>query len=200
MLVLTMSEWTRRQVERAARGESAAISWFYQRFAPPLLRRLGARFAYLRAIDPEDLLHDTFIYLLGHEGRALHRFISQTPLSALTDHAIEQFLWSAACGVTSNRLRTQRRYTADLLLPDRPAQAIRSSEGSTLARDALARLAACLAERGEDHYLYFQFRYLHGLTPAEIVTATGWSRKKTYKLKQTLDEALENCLERLGLA
>ncbi len=194
-----MSEWIRRQVERAARGESAAIGWFYQRFAPSLLRRLGARFAYLKACDPEDLLHDTFIYVLSRESLALRRFLDQAPLDASTDAAVERFLWSAACGVASNRLRTGRRHAAHRLEPERAANAIRSGEGRALARDALVRLASCLAERGEAHYLYFQLRYLDGLTPAEIVQATGWSRKKTYKLKQALDEALEQCVQRLGL-
>ncbi len=194
-----MSEWIRRQVERAAQGESAAIGWFYQRFAPPLLRRLGARFAYLQAHDPEDLLHDTFLYVLSRENLVLRRFLDQTPPDASTEAALERFLWSAACGVTSNRLRSARHHPSDQLDAQRQLDAIRSGEGQVLARDTLERLQSCLAERGQAHYLYFQLRYLDGLTPAEIVRATGWSRKKTYKLKQTLDEALKRCIERLEL-
>ncbi len=206
-----MSQWMQHQVRRAARGDSSAITWLYQTFAPRLLRRLRARFGAVPALDPEDLLQDTFLYTLRHEGRALERFLTRIratetdeegprePSSDDATSALDGFLWSAACGVASNRRRSALRHPAAPLESVRQTETAQDDEGSALARDALERLAACLANRGDALQLYFQFRYVDGLTPAEIVHATGWSRKKTYKLKQSLDEALERCMTLLGL-
>jgi len=40
---------------------------------------------------------------------------------------------------------------------------------------------------------------MDNLTPEEIAQSTGWSRKATYKLKQTLNSEVQTCAEALGL-
>ena len=194
-----MTDSVRPQILRVLEGESEALAWLYDSFAPLLLRRLTARFGGVPHLDPEDLLQDTYLYVLGRECRALRRFLARTPPESHGRTALEQFLWSAACGLASNRMRSLlRRPTVPLgergdLVPEP------GGEGHTVARNALERLGDCLARRGERFYLYFQLRYLDGLKPAEITYTTGWSRKKTYKLKQELDQALDRCLAQLGL-
>lgn len=189
----------REEVGRAADGESAAISRLYEAFAPALLRRLRARFGNQPGLDPEDLLQDTFLYALSRDGHPLRRFLRQPRRASSAAEALHHFLWNAACGVASNRRRSVLRHPTAALDTTPERTMAHGGEAPALARDALTRLAACVAESGDAHQLYFQLRYVDGLTPAEVVHATGWSRKKTYKLKQRLDDALDHCLEQLGL-
>ncbi len=192
-----MPETIRSEIRRILAGDRAAIAWLYDTFAPRLLRRLGLRFGAIP--DREDLMQDTFLYLLGHDGRALARFLERTAPDEQTDSAFERFLWSAACGLASNRRRSLLRHPTAPIDEHRELLPTPGGEDRAIARDALERLGECLYQNGERFYLYFQLRYRDGLKPAEIVRATGWSRKKTYKLKQSLDEALGRCVEALEL-
>lgn len=190
-------------VSRILAGDRAAVAWLYDTFAPRLLRRLVRRFGAIRGLDAEDLLQDTFIYLLSHDGRALGRFRTRHTDAAPEPQDLEHFLWSAACGIASNRQRSLRRRPAAALSEREVAHAPSASAGGespALARDALERLGACLFRSGDRLHLYFQLRYLDGHKPAEIARITGWSMRVTYKLKQALDAALEGCVEELELS
>ncbi len=191
-------------VSRILTGDRAAIAWLYDTFAPRLLRRLALRFGAAGGLDSEDLLQDTFIYLLSHDGRALERFRARHTDGDPGEQDLEHFLWSAACGIASNRRRSLRRHPAASLGEREPAPTPIASAGGgenpALARDALERLGACLLRSGDRLHLYFQLRYLDGHKPAEIARITGWSKRATYKLKQSLDAALEGCVEELELS
>ncbi len=188
-----MPESIPAQISRILAGDREAAGWLYDTFAPRLLRRLGQRFA-AHGLDPQDLLQDTFLYVLGSDGRVLERFRAR----AVDERDLEHLLWNAACGIASNRRRSVLRHPAAALDP-RALPPTAGGEGRAVARDALKRLGDCLFAGGERPYLYFQLRYLDGHTPAEIADITGWSRKATYKLKQTLDQALDRCVEELGI-
>lgn len=193
-----MSEALRSTIHDILAGDRDAIGWLYDTFAPELARRLGARFAGF-GLDGHDLLHDTFVYVLAEEGRVLRRFLDQTSVDRCDEEALRRFLWNAACGIASNRRRSVLRHPAVAVDEHRDAVTEGGPERWSLARDALSKLAACLFRRSASYALYFQLRYVDGLTPAEVVASTGWSKKKTYKLKQTLDDALDRCVELLGL-
>ncbi len=186
-------------ISRILAGDRAAVAWLYDTFAPRLLRRLRLRFGAVRGLDSEDLLQDTFIYLLSHDGRPLERFRARHKDADPEKQELEHFLWSAACGIASNRRRSLRRRPA-ASLDDRQIASETGGENPALARDALERLGACLFRSGERLHLYFQLRYLDGHKPAEIAQLTGWSMRATYKLKQSLDTALEGCVEELELS
>ncbi len=177
-------------------GDRDALAWIYDTFAPGLMRRLGQRFQNSLGLEAEDLLHDTFVYVLRPEARVLERFLDRPGVP--TEASLSQFLWSAACGIASNRRRSLVRHPTTLLR-DHQATTEARDEEPVLARDALERLARCLLRRGDRSYLYFQLRFRSGLTPAEVAATTGWSKRATYKLKQLLDAALVKCLEELGL-
>ncbi len=193
-----MSESILAAISRILSGDREAVAWLYDTFAPRLLRRLGLRFAGTQGLDPEDLVQDTFLYALKQEGQVLDRFRQRHSGSEPMAQDLENFLWGAACGIASNRRRSLLRH------PSAPIDSLTLStdreEGLTLARDALERLAACLSQSGHRLELYFQLRYRDGHKPAEIAHITGWSQKATYKLKQTLDSALDACIETLELA
>ncbi len=195
-----MSDSILAAISRILAGDRDAVAWLYDTFAPRLLRRLGQRFGSIRGLDREDLLHDTFLYVLDHDGRVLERFVQRTADAEATEEALDRFLWSAACGIASNRRRSVLRHPAAPIDDQQEVASAGGGEGPAVARDVLERLGDCLFRRGERLYLYFQLRYLDGLRPAEIAQATGWSRKAAYKLKQSLDEALDRCVVKLGLA
>ncbi|MEM7354647.1 MAG: hypothetical protein AAF657_27815 [Acidobacteriota bacterium] len=187
------------RISRILAGDRAAVAWLYDTFAPRLLRRLGQRFGGMRGLDREDLLQDTFLYVLKENGRVLERFRGHQRGSEPREVELEHFLWSAACGIASNRRRSLLRHpAASLDGPELEPEV--SGEGSALARDALERLADCLLRNGDRLELYFQLRYRDGHKPAEIARITGWSQRTTYKLKQALDEALDHCIEVLELS
>ena len=194
-----MAESVSSKVEGILSGDPEARAWIFDHFAPRLLRKLGQRFGAQRGLDREDLLQDTFLYLFAHLGRALRRFLDQAQ-GEPDEVALDHFLWNAACGIASNRRRSLLRHPT-ATLDDRDVSPVLGeegrSEGRTLARDVLERLARCLLADGRRLVLYFQLRYRDGLKPAEIARATGWSRRATYKLKQSLDLALDLCLKKL---
>lgn len=188
----------RAQLSRALVGDAEAVGWLYDQFAPQLSRKLERRFGPVPGLESADLLHDTFVYLLADEGRVLKRFLER-PTEA-TEAAFAQFVWSAACGIASNRRRSLARHPTDSLDARQRTLATDDGEGATAARDVLDRLARCLLRRGDRSYLYYQLRYRDGLTPTEVARVTGWSQRATYKLKQALDRAVDRCLEEMGLS
>ncbi len=189
-------------ISRILSGDRVAVAWLYDTFAPRLLRRLGLRFAGIPGVDPEDLLQDTFLYALKQEGQVLERFRRGHSRGEPQEQDLEHFLWSAACGIASNRRRSLLRHPAteiDSQTFQDQVMLSQRDDGPALARDALERLAACLSKSGDRLELYFQLRYRDGHKPAEIAHLTGWTQKATYKLKQALDTALDSCIEVLEL-
>ena len=186
--------------ERLAAGDPAAVAWLYDHAAPGLYQRLRRRYGYPGGPDAADLLQETFLLCLRDGARLLRTFAAGQPAGAPALPAFQRYLWDQACGLAANARRSvwSRRVSP---LPEAPlAAAEPPAERSAISRDALERLDGCLAGWGERLYLYFKLRYVDGLTPDEIAAGTGWSKKATYKLKQALNEAVEQCAGQLGLA
>ena len=145
------------------------------------------------------MLHDSFLPLF-QQARLVDNFLEQVPAEEQTVPRFEIFLWNHACGIASNRRRSLKR-RVDAPWPDEePGSLSGDPERASLSRDILARLADCLEASGRRIYLYYKLRYVDGLTPGEIMNVTGWSRKATYKLKLSLNEAVGRCAKRLGIA
>lgn len=186
-------------VRRIQSGDREAAAWLYDEFATLLLRRLESRYSYLSHSDLEDLLHDTFLLALRDDSRLLRAFVERAPPSEREPAALGRYLWDLACGLVTNRRRAVAfRSASPLPEPDEIAAA-GALETLVLQRDLLARLDACLAGTDSRLYLYFQLRFVDGLTPEEIALATGWERKATYKLRETLNAAVRECCRQLGM-
>lgn len=189
-----MDRWLRRLVA----GDSAATAWLYDTFAGRLYRRLELRYGYPGGLDTEDLLHDAFVFFFQHDARVLRRFLEEFSPEEQTPARLERYLWDLACGLAANRRRSQGRakvipFTRDEISPTP------SIESSMIDRDRLARLGECIEGHGTRIFLYYKMRFHDGLKPAEIKRITGWSSKSTYKLKQTLTRAVEQCVDQLQL-
>jgi DNA-directed RNA polymerase specialized sigma24 family protein len=185
-------------LRRVAWGDARSAGWLYDTFAPVLLRRLHQRYGYLGEPELEDLLQETFLLVLREDGRLLLRFAERAGAAADAP-SLERFLWDQACGMASNRRRSAsyRKVVPISDHPDLPDPG-REEQGA-IDRDLIEQLDACLQGGGTRIYLYYKLRYRDGLTPEEIAEATGWSRKATYKLRQSLDEVVERCAARLGI-
>jgi DNA-directed RNA polymerase specialized sigma24 family protein len=188
----------RELAERLASGDREAVAWLYDHAAPDLYRRLSRRYGYPGGPDAADLLQDTFLLCLRDEARLLRGFLADQPAGAPALTSLQRYLWDLACGVAANARRSvwSRRVQP---MPETPLADPAEVERSAVTRQALQRIDGCLKQQGERTYLYFKLRYVDGLAPEEISAGTGWSKKATYKLRQSLNEAVERCLERLGL-
>lgn len=185
------------RLRRVAAGDRDAAGWLYDTFAPGLFRRLRRRYEPL-GLDPEDLLQDAFAFYLQNDAKVLKDFLTRAERGGGSRRALERHLWDLACGVAANARRTAWRRRV-VPLGERPVVGGAGTERSTLARDMLHRLEACLREGNRRVVLYYSLRYRDGLTPAEVARATGWSTKTTYKLRQSLNEAVRGCAERLRI-
>ena len=186
---------------RLAAGDPAAVAWLYDRVAPDLYQRLRRRYGFAGGPDAADLLQETFLLCLRDGCRLLRGCLAGQAPEAPALPLLQRYLWDLACGLAANARRSvwTRRVVAmpaaPLAAPEPPA------ERSAVSRDALARLDGCLEGSGERLYLYFKLRYVDGLDP-------GRDRRRdrvveesdTYKLKQALNEAVERCVGKLGLA
>ncbi len=183
-------------LERVVAGDPEAATWLWETFSARLLRRLRRRYGDL---DAEELLGDAYLFYLRDDAAILRRALDRIDPGRTTAARIESWLWDQACGLATNRRRSAAHQRVVPLLPrSRPAREA-GPERRIVARDTVKQLDRCLESSGGRLYLYFKLRYVDGLRPAEIVQATGWSRKVTYKLKQSLDEAVDRCAEALGL-
>lgn len=182
-----------------AAGDSVAAAWLFDAFASPLYRRLRRRYGYLGSTEVDDLLQDTFLQALRGRGRVLLRWLERQPAQP-DEPALERYLWDLACGLATNRRRAASRSNVVSIETATPLAEGPRAERALLGRDVLAKLDACLKESNARTYLYYQLRYVDGLTPDEIAQTTGWSKKSTYKRKQILDEAVERCADRIGIA
>ncbi len=181
-------------------GDRSGAAWIYDTFAGRLFRRLGQRYAFPGGLDAEDLLQDAFVFYFQHDYRVLRSFLERVPPDQQTAVRLERYLWDLACGIATNRRRSLKSSpTLEEDTRDRPSP-VPDAEQSLMARDHLVRLAACLEGKGARIYFYYKLRYRDGLAPEEIAQVTGWSRKSTYNLKQTLSRAVEQCADELQLA
>ncbi len=188
------------RLSRLAQGDSEGAAWIYDQFAAELFARLKRRYGYLGEAEMEDLLQDTFLLALRGQGRLLTSWSEAQDPAAVTPVGLSRYLWDLACGLASNRrraasLRRVVSFPSGEELADAP-----QAEQIVVDRDTLTRLLACLRGSGTRMFLYFTLRYRDGLSPEDVAAATGWSKKATYKLRQTLNAALTRCREQLGLA
>lgn len=195
----------RPRLRRIAAGDREAAAWLYDTFAPGLYRRLRQRYAPL-GLDPEDLLQDAFAFYFRNDGKVLRDFADRADQAdrtgaGATHRALERHLWDLACGVASNARRTawRRRMVPLTRLARLPSDRDTGAERRALARDTLRRLEDCLRSAHPRIALYYALRFRDGLSPAEVAEATGWSPKKTYKLRQSLDEAVRRCADQLDI-
>ncbi len=195
-----MSDAVRQQLRRIVEGDRQAAAWLYDTFAEDLFRRLRQRYGHPGGPDPEDLLQDAFAFYFQRDGKVLRDFLDRHPEGEATREALGRHLWDLACGVAANRRRSAwSRKVVPLADPERPA-ADPGAETRAVARDTLVRLERCLQESRGRTYLYYKLRYVDALSAEEVAAATGWSMKATYKLRQSLNEAVRRCAERLGLS
>ncbi|MCH9650405.1 MAG: sigma-70 family RNA polymerase sigma factor [Deltaproteobacteria bacterium] len=174
-------------------GDRGAAGWLYDTFAPRLFRRLRQRYAYPGGPDGEDLLQDSYVFFFQNDCRVLRRFLERVPPAEQTEGRLETYLWDLACGVATNHRRSAALRNVVSLpqadwLPEDP-----SAERQAISRDTLSQIEECLKMGRERIFLYYTLRYRDGLKPEEISQACGWSRKATYKMKQVLDKAVEEC-------
>lgn len=188
------------RLRQAIDGKRAAAAWLYDTFAPGLYRRLRQRYGQTGGAEPEDLLQDSFVFYFQNGCKVLRDFLERTSEEGRTAAALERHLWDLACGVAANRRRSAWGRKVVLLDDFRGASPEAGSERSLLARDSLGRLDDCLRSANQRVYLYFKLRYFDGLSPEEISQTAGWSRKASYKLKESLNEAVQRCSELLGLS
>jgi DNA-directed RNA polymerase specialized sigma24 family protein len=180
-------------------GDEDARGWLHVTFAPRLARRLRARYGRHPGFDVDEVLQDAFVSFYEHAPRTMSRFLSEVPVEDRSESRLDAYLWDVACGVASNRLRSLRRAGSLRLVPAEGAVDPQDEERRSLARDVLEKLTGCLKLAGSRPFLYYKLRFVDGFTPEEIALVTGWSRKATYKLRTTLDEAIDRCARRLGL-
>ena len=188
------------RILRIAADDGHARAWLYDRFAPRLYRRLRARYGRFDGLDPDELLHDAFVFYYKHDARVLRGFLERADPGERTESQLEGYLWDLACGIASNRLRSLKRHRTAPFPEAEPVSRQATPERIHIARDALLRLVACLKSSGSRVYLYYKLRFVDGLSPLEITEATGWSRKSTYKLKTSLNAVVERCARRLRLS
>ncbi len=189
-----------QQLQGVVAGEQEAAAWLYDTFAPKLFRRLSMRYGYPGGLDAEDLLQDAFIFFFQNEFRVLRNFLERNAEERATEPVLERYLWDLACGVASNKRRSNSLRKVVPLNPGDTEPVIPRAESTVVDRDQLEQLDRCLAGGNPRVYLYFKLRYYDGNTPEEIAQITNWSRKATYKLKQALNEALGLCVDSLKLS
>lgn len=194
-----ISEQITAHLEGVVAGDQAAGAWLYDAFADRLFRRLRQRYGYLGEAGVEDILQDAYLLVLRNDARLLRRFLEQVPAAGQTAARLERFLWDQACGLASNQRRSASHRKVVPLTTIHPNQQP-DAEREVAERDWLARLELCLSKGRARVFLYYKLRYRDGLSPEQISTATGWSRKATYKLKEALNAALGGCVERLAQA
>src|SRR5262249_5967386 len=120
-------------LSRLVAGEREAAAWLYDGFAKHLYRRLRLRYGYPGGLNPDDLLHDAFVYFFQDRCAAMRRILERTPPEGLTPEALERRLWDLACGVASNHRRAARRRGITT-----PEQNAHLSEGAVAEREAVS--------------------------------------------------------------
>ncbi len=188
-------------LRKIAAGDPGAKAWLYDTYAGELQRKLSFRYG-VHALDPEELLQDSFVYFYQHDGRVLSAFLDRHPPPQQTAEQLRTYLWDLACGVASNRLRDRRTRRRNLPESGRDLSLVVADsdpEQEHIARDQMRRFADCIAEKGEQIQLYFALRFVDGLTAEEIAGVTGWPIEQVYRLRVRLGAAADDCAMRLQM-
>lgn len=196
-------EEVHRQLQRIVAGDREAAGWLYDTFSPGLFRRLSRRYGHLEGLEPDDLLHDAFVFFFQRQAKVLRDLTERVRRDELTPERLERHLWDLACGVASNRRRTAAVHghrSLETAAPHEHEPSDDTQEPQLLSRDAVSRIDRCLARQGGRLYLYYKLRFWDGYTPMEISAITGWSPRTTYQLRQDLNEAVRRCAEFLGVS
>lgn len=187
-------------LRRVVKGDPSAMAWLFDEFSSRLYRRLRARYEYAGGIEADDLLQDAFVFYLQNDCKVLRDFLERVPERQQIPERLERHLWDLACGLASNRRRSLKRRKDEPLPDDRwlddPSA---TPDEQAMGKEEMNLLDACLEGSGEKVYLYYKLRYWEGLSPSEVAELTGWSMKSTYRQRQHLNTALEECAKSLGL-
>lgn len=196
-----MSAEFSNRVRKIVEGDQAAKEWLYDTFGGSLFRRLGARYRQ-RGLDPEELLHDAFVFYFQNDGRVIAQYLSHTPVEDQDEESLDHHLWNLACGVATNRLRSRklrRRFATDSDIDDLPEPGSAHPEMEIVDRDLIDRFGDCLRGHGDRLFTYYALRFRDGMTAEEIGAATGWSMNEIYALRTKLNHAAEKCAEVLRM-
>jgi DNA-directed RNA polymerase specialized sigma24 family protein len=182
---------------RQVLGREDGAAWLYDTFSGRLFRRLGQRYRHLTEADREDVVQETFVAVLRQERRLLRSLLDRIA-APLTETDLERFLWDQACGVASNRRKSSwRRLVPFVEGVDLPGEG--RGEQEQIDRDLLRQLDSCIQSGDVRAYLYYKLRYREGLAPEEIARMAGWTRRTTYRMRQTLEEVVKRCAGKLGI-
>src|SRR5262245_39374780 len=96
------------RLARVAAGDADAKMWLYDAFAGRLFRKLTLRYG-PHGYNPEDLLHDAFIFYFQHESRVIAAFVERHRGRPISEELVERYLWDLAGGVVANQRRSRRK-------------------------------------------------------------------------------------------
>jgi len=184
------------RLRRVVAGDRAAQAWLYDNTAPRLYRRLRLRYENAYDLDAEELLQDSFVYFLKDHARVVSRFLERFP--AGDQEELDRYLWDLACGLASNRMRNRKTRRAAMKAV-REVESFDDPETRRIDRDTVRRLEECLRGKRERVFLYYKLRFVDGFSPSEIAQATGWSKRTTYRVRQHLNDAIQDCIQGLEL-
>lgn len=179
-------------------GDKGACKWLYETFAARLFRRLKNRYEKV-GLNPDDLLHDAFLFFFRKQAKVLGNFLERVPRNDHTEARLERYLWDLACGIASNQ---RRSHASRKVVPITESQDFASgyeTEQFIISRALLIQLKACLKKKDPRLYLYYKLRHQLGLSAGETAKVTGWPVKTTYNLKSSLEKAIRECAEELGI-
>ena len=175
----------RHRLEGVIAGDAGSCQWLYQEFAGRILRRLRQRYKHSVDLEPEDLLHEVFLFYFRRADRIFRRFLDRKHDPHPTIATFERYLWDQACGVAANYRRSARNgpllveLTRDHCDPA-------ATERRIVDCDRCRVIGRALQAGDSQVYLYFKLRFVEGLSPSEIGAVTGWNRPVIYNLRLRL--------------
>lgn len=182
------------ELQKILGGYPGAADWLYEQYSDDLLRRLTGRYGLLYG-EPEDLLQDAFLFYFQNDFKVLRDFAARVPAEAQTHARLGTALWDLACGLVANRRRASRNRDK-VFDPTQNAEELESVdegfERRTVLRDELRHLDSRLRSENPSLSIYCRMRFEEGYSPTEIARITGWPPRMTYKLRQSLNQALSS--------
>ncbi len=182
-MVLTVSDDAEGLVERASSGDQAVFAQLFASLREPLLAVIRSRRGrdVGPGLDPEDLLHDTYVRAL----HSLERFEWQGKDS------FEPWLRSIASHVAADALRKQGH--RNVLHLDWELRGSGPSPSRVLARgERRARLAAAMEELSPDHRTVLELARMERLSIREIAERMGRSESAVKNLLLRATQSLRH--------